>query len=56
LAAVELLAVEGGKRLFGTFVRRHFDEREATGTSGLSVDDDRDASYFAPVCSKCFSE
>jgi hypothetical protein len=56
LAAIELLAIEGGERLFGTFVRRHFDEREATGTSGLSVDDDRDASYFAPVCSKCFSE
>lgn len=48
-AAVDGLAVEGGDRGLGAFVVRHFDEREAAGTAGVSVGNEGRSANFAEL-------
>jgi hypothetical protein len=55
-AAVELLSVELLERLRCPFGRRHLDEREPAGSSGLAIHDDGHACDLATVCPECFPE
>jgi hypothetical protein len=55
-AAIELLTVELLECLRRAFGRRHLDEREPAGSSGLAIHDDGHACDLATVCPECFPE